>query len=92
MLTRGSAGRQRAARSHDRLDLGDRAMRVVVSPELQQLVLQPRQRVIAAHRGRQTFLLDPAIGRIECRAIRSRGVVPQPELQEDVGRHVQRVA
>src|SRR5439155_8638885 len=76
----------------DGLYLGDGVARLLVAAELQELVLKPRERVVAAHRGRQPFPFDPSIRCSERGAIRSRRMVPEPELQKDVRRHVQRVA
>ena len=86
------AGRRSVSGARHRLDLGDRFPRVARSSELQQLVLQPRQRVVVPHRAPELLALDPPRRRVERRSIRGRGLAPQPELQKDVRRHVQRVA
>ena len=84
--------RQLTAVPHDRLDLVERRARVPVASELQQLVLPPGQRVVAAKRRRQSLTLYPRVRRrIGGRVGRLR-VLPRTELDEDVRRHVARMA
>ena len=51
--------RQLAAGFDDRRDLVDRGPRLAIAPELQQLVLQPRQRVVVAQRRVEMLARDP---------------------------------
>ena len=84
--------RQVARRFDDWRELIDRRPRVAVPAELQQLVLQPRERVVVPQCGREAVAGDPRLGCRKGGAVRRRGVVPLSELQEDVRRHVPRVA
>ena len=63
-----------------------------MASQLQQLVLEPREGVIAAHGERQPSGFDPGIGRGIRRLIRKCRLTPHPELQKNVRRHVPRVA
>ena len=48
--------------------------------------------MVIAHADGKTLALDPGVRRAEGRLVGGGGVVPQAELEKDVGGHVQRVA
>ena len=84
--------RQLPGRLDDRLDVGERVARLAVAPLLDQLVLEPCERVIVAQRRRQPLTRDPRVRRAERGGVRRRRLAPESELQKNVGRHVQRMA
>ncbi len=66
--------------------------RAVELPELQPLVLKPGERMVVGSRFIQTAPRGPDFGRARRRLVRCGRLPPEPELDEDVRRHVARVA